>query len=61
MFPGLDLCSTYTDPAEHPMTAAVGSTVGPAQHPLTVAVVYIVDYLDYIDYLCDLDRDLSEV
>ena len=27
MIPGLDPCSTYTDPAEHLVTAAVASTV----------------------------------
>ena len=40
MFPGLDLFSTYRDPAQHIITTAIRS---------------LVDYLD------DLDRDLSEV
>ena len=46
MSPGLDLCSTYTDPAQHFITAVIGSTV---------------DGLDDLCDVYDLDRDLSEV
>ena len=49
MLPGLDLYSTYTDPAQHIFTAAKGSTVDD------------IDDIDDIYDIDDLDHDLSEV
>ena len=49
MLPGLNLCSTCADPAQHPITTAIGSTVGD------------LDDLNDLDDLDDLDCDLSQV
>ena len=54
MFPGLDLCSTYTDPAQHLITAGIGSAVDDlddAEDPEDL------EDLDYLYDLCDLYVD----